>query len=100
MPELINRNSIMEKMMPLEELSGIKGAVSSESVETLFDVIRNSSVDLSDRESASFSNNCISIDNLREDVVINSESHERNCILNNFPNNNNGYLVVAKVIEN
>ncbi len=86
--------------MPLEELSGIKGASSSESVDALFDVIRNSAI-VSDGDSTRvLTNNCILINNLREDVVINSNPLERNCIINNFPNNKNGYLVVSKVIEN
>ena len=90
----------MEKVMPLEQLSGIKGAVSSESVDALFDVIRDSAIVSNDDSNGIFNHNCITINNLREDVVINSNSHERNWIINNFPNNNNGYLVVAKVIEN
>lgn len=86
--------------MPLEQLSGIKGAVSSESVDALFDVIRNSAIVSDDDTNGLFNHNCITINNLRDDIAINSNSHERNCIINNFPNNNNGYLVVSKVIEN
>lgn len=86
--------------MPLEELSGIKGARSSESVDALFDVIRDFAIVSDNVSNVLFSNNCITINNLRDDVAINSNSHERNWIINNFPNNNNGYLVVSKVIEN
>ncbi len=84
--------------MPLEELSGIKGAESSESVQALFDVIVNSHVTEDGENTAPFYN-CISINSLRNDIVINSNENERNYIINNFPKEKNGYLVVAKVIE-
>ncbi|KDN55002.1 hypothetical protein FEM21_20070 [Flavobacterium seoulense] len=43
--------------------------------------------------------NCVSVSDLREDVVIESSAIEREIILENFPNKKNGFLVVAKVIE-
>ena len=43
--------------------------------------------------------NCVSVSNLREDVVIESSAMEKQIILENFPNKKNGFLVVAKVIE-
>lgn len=84
--------------MPLEELSAIKGAVSSESVDALFDVIVNSTVSSGEGNPSHFYN-CVSINSLRNDIAINPELDERNSIINNFPNEKNGYLVVAKVIE-
>ncbi|WP_348798995.1 Asp-tRNA(Asn)/Glu-tRNA(Gln) amidotransferase subunit GatC [Flavobacterium adhaerens] len=84
--------------MTVDILSSIKGAQPSESVNKLFDVIKNAN---SSNEN-SFNNvnrNCVSLNDLREDVVVESSAIEREIILENFPNKKNGFLVVAKVIE-
>ncbi|KQB43165.1 hypothetical protein RCH33_689 [Flavobacterium daejeonense] len=79
-------------------MSSIKGAQPSESVNQLFDVIKNAHP--SDNNSLNnVSHNCVSVSDLREDVVIESSAIEKQIILENFPNKKNGFLVVAKVIE-
>lgn len=84
--------------MTVDVLSSIKGAQPSESVNKLFDVIKNAHP--SDNNSLNNVNhNCVSVSDLREDVVIESSAIEKQLILENFPNKKNGFLVVAKVIE-
>lgn len=88
----------MSKIMTVDILSSIKGAQPSESVNKLFDVIKNAQPS----NENSFNNvnrNCVSLNDLREDVVIESSAIEKELILENFPNKKNGFLVVAKVIE-
>jgi Asp-tRNA(Asn)/Glu-tRNA(Gln) amidotransferase C subunit len=41
----------------------------------------------------------VSLNDLREDVVIESSALEKQIIIANFPKEKNGYLVVSKVIE-
>ena len=83
--------------MTVDILSSIKGAKESEAVRKLFDVIKNAN----NTNSNNFhtSNNAVSLDDLREDVVINSTEIEKNIIIENFPKEKNRFLVVAKVIE-
>ena len=81
--------------MSLEVLSSIKGATSSQAVEKLFDVIKNANINLSNANK----NIGVSLDNLRDDVVIKSSDIEKEIIKRNFPKSKNGYLVVSKVIE-
>lgn len=88
----------MNKIMTVDILSSIKGAQPSESVNKLFDVIKNAVP--SNQNSLNNANyNAVSVSNLREDVVIESDALEKQLILENFPNKKNGFLVVAKVIE-
>ena len=89
----------MNKTMTVDILSSIKGAQPSESVNQLFDVIKNAhpSNNLSLDNDVNY--NCVSVSNLREDVVIESSAIEKQIIVENFPNKKNGFLVVAKVIE-
>lgn len=85
--------------MTVDVLSSIKGAKPSEAVNSLFNSIKNAhstSIELNNKASV----NSISIDELREDIVVKSTDVERTIIQDNFPNKKNGYLVVAKVIEN
>lgn len=82
--------------MTVDILSSIKGAKESESVIKLFDVIKNSK---SIENNFAVDNNSISIDNLREDVVIDSPQSEKDIIIENFPKQKKGYLVVKRVIE-
>lgn len=84
--------------MTVDILSSIKGAQPSESVNKLFDVIKNAHT--SDNNSLNnVDHNCVSLSDLREDVVVESSVAEKEIILENFPNKKNGFLVVAKVIE-
>jgi Asp-tRNA(Asn)/Glu-tRNA(Gln) amidotransferase C subunit len=86
----------MSKIMTVDVLSSIKGAKPSESVNKLFDVIKNA-----DKNNAvnTVVNNVVSLNDLREDIVIESSSLEKEIIKENFPREKNGFLVVAKVIE-
>ncbi|WP_334055718.1 hypothetical protein [Polaribacter sp. P097] len=87
----------MSKIMTVDILSSIKGAQPSEAVNKLFDVIKNAN---SNNNSINTNhNNAVSIDDLRSDVVIDSSSIEKAIIIENFPKEKNGYLVVSKVIE-
>ena len=85
-------------MMTLEVLSSIKGATSSQAVDELFKTIKNAHLDT---QAMNLNNSIgVSLDDLREDTVIESSERERNIIKGNFPKEKNGYLVVSKVIEN
>lgn len=88
----------MSKIMTVDVLSSIKGAQPSESVNKLFDVIKNANSS-NDNSLNNVNRNCVSVSDLREDVVIESSAIEKQIILENFPNKKNGFLVVAKVIE-
>ena len=83
--------------MPVDILSSIKGAKSSEAVDQLFDVIRNA--EINQNSSNQNAKNAVSIDNLRADVVENSSEITKQIIKENFPKEKDGYLVVSKVIE-
>ena len=88
----------MSKIMTVDILSSIKGAQSSEAVNKLFEVIKNANPN----NNNSFINNhnySVSLDDLRDDVVIESSVTEKQIIIENFPKEKNGYLVVSKVIE-
>jgi Asp-tRNA(Asn)/Glu-tRNA(Gln) amidotransferase C subunit len=87
----------MSKMMTVDILSSIKGAQPSETVNKLFDVIKNANI--SNNNSFNNHNNAVSLDDLREDIAIDSAAIEKQIIIENFPKEKNGYLVVAKVIE-
>lgn len=88
----------MSKIMTVDILSSIKGAQPSEAVNKLFDVIKNAQP-TNNNSLNNVNYNCVSVNNLREDVVIESSAIEKQIIVENFPNKKNGYLVVAKVIE-
>ncbi|WP_290867491.1 hypothetical protein [Flavobacterium sp.] len=88
----------MSKIMTVDILSSIKGAQPSESVNKLFDVIKNANSS-NDNSLNNVNRNCVSVNSLREDVVVESSAMEKQIILENFPNKKNGFLVVAKVIE-
>jgi Asp-tRNA(Asn)/Glu-tRNA(Gln) amidotransferase C subunit len=87
----------MSKIMTVDILSSIKGAQESETVNKLFEVIKNANA--TNSNSVNYKNNAVSLDDLREDVVIDSSLKEKQIIIENFPKEKNGYLVVAKVIE-
>jgi Asp-tRNA(Asn)/Glu-tRNA(Gln) amidotransferase C subunit len=87
----------MSKMMTVDVLSSIKGAQPSETVNKLFDVIKNANT--TNNISSTNYNKAVSLSDLRDDVVMDSSAIEKEIILENFPKKKNGYLVVAKVIE-
>ena len=87
----------MSKIMTVDILSSIKGAKESKTVNKLFDAIKNANTTNSSTNNNS--KNTVSIDDLREDVVIDSPKEERDIIIENFPKQKNGYLVVSKIIE-
>lgn len=82
--------------MTLDVLSSIKGAQASKVVDDLFEVIKQGQ-DLNDQNLNAVE--AVNLDNLRPDEAILSSETERNLIIENFPNEKNGYLVVPKVIE-
>ncbi|MBN2166760.1 MAG: hypothetical protein JW717_10825 [Marinilabiliaceae bacterium] len=90
----------MSKIMTLEVLSSIKGAKSSEAVNELFEVIKKA-VPLSSGGDflQSGVQSAVSLNSLRDDVVIASSEEERRLIRENFPKEKKGFLVVSKVIE-
>ena len=87
----------MSKLMPIDVLSSIKGATSSEAVNKLLKNIANTSVAKSKPNQTLQS---VTLEELREDVVVKSSSETVQIIKENFPEEKNGYLVVSKIIEN
>lgn len=81
--------------MPVDILSSIKGAQSSEAVDKLFDVIKKASI----AKEVDFQSNTVEINDLRADEIIESSAITKQIIKENFPKEKNGYLVVSKVIE-
>jgi Asp-tRNA(Asn)/Glu-tRNA(Gln) amidotransferase C subunit len=88
----------MSKIMTVDVLSSIKGAQPSESVNKLFEAIKNANSTKNNFFNIKH-NNAVSLNDLREDVVIDSPQIEKQIIIENFPREKNGYLVVSKVIE-
>ena len=88
----------MSKIMTVDILSSIKGAQPSEAVNKLFDVIKNAQPTNNNSFNINH-NNCVSLNELRSDEVIESSSLEKQIIKENFPKEKNGYLVVSKIIE-
>ncbi len=88
----------MSKIMTVDILSSIKGAQASEAVNKLFEVIKNAQA-TNNNSFNSNGNNCVSVSALRDDVVIESSPLEKQIIIDNFPKEKNGYLVVSKIIE-
>jgi len=84
--------------MTVDVLSSIKGAQPSETVNQLFEVIKNANTSNNNAFNNNH-NNGVSLDDLRDDVVIDSSATEKQIIIENFPKEKNGYLVVSKVIE-
>jgi Asp-tRNA(Asn)/Glu-tRNA(Gln) amidotransferase C subunit len=67
-------------------------------VNKLFEVIKNA-LPTNNNSFNNNHNNGVSLNDLREDVVIESSALEKQIIIANFPKEKNGYLVVSKVIE-
>ena len=90
----------MSELTSLEILTNIKNAVLSDSVRQLFEIVRSADSEQSDIDFVELmSENAIEINELREDIVIESTETERQIIIDNFPFKKNNYLVVPKVIE-
>ncbi|MEP3837914.1 MAG: hypothetical protein ABJM36_09710 [Algibacter sp.] len=87
----------MSKIMTVDVLSSIKGAQPSEAVNKLFEVIKNANT--SNNNATNNHNNAVSLNDLRDDEVMHSSAIEKQIIIENFPKEKNGYLVVSKVIE-
>jgi len=87
----------MSKIMPVDILSSIKGAKSSEAVDKLFDVIKNA--ETHSNSSNQNAKNAVSLNDLRDDVIEHSSEMTKEIIKENFPKEKDGYLVVSKVIE-
>ena len=87
------------KIMPVDILSSIKGASSSEAVDKLFDVIKNAETTKHQGAEANKAVQSVSIDDLRNDEVVSSSELTKEIIKENFPKEKDGYLVVSKVIE-
>lgn len=85
--------------MTVDILSSIKGATPSEAVNQLFDVIKNAHSNNNNNPNTNVYNNAVSLNDLRDDVVLNSSETEKQIIIENFPREKNGFLVVTKVIE-
>lgn len=90
----------MEKLIPLELLSNIRGARPSPDVGKLFMIIKDAlpGNDIADHEEIS-GDVYVLLEDLRDDEVIESSSMEKEIIKENFPERKNEFLVVSKVIE-
>ena len=85
--------------MPLDLLSGIKGAASSEAVNELFNIIKRSAPCNGGNHLPGAGINAVSLNDLRDDEIIRCAEAEIELIKKNFPKEKNGFLVVPKVIE-
>jgi Asp-tRNA(Asn)/Glu-tRNA(Gln) amidotransferase C subunit len=88
----------MSNFMTVDILSSIKGAKSSETISKLFEVIKNANISSNNFSSKNIQN-AVSLEELRDDIVLKSTEIEKKIIIENFPKEKNGYLVVSKVIE-
>ena len=90
----------MSELTSLEILTGIKDAAPSESVRQLFGIVHAA---VSEQNEIVFiellSDNAVTTNALRDDIVIESSDKERQIIIDNFPFSKNNYLIVSKVIE-
>ena len=85
--------------MPLDLLSGIKGAGSSEAVEELFRVIRVAVTDQKAGTAEGTEMQAVPVNSLRDDRIERCADKETEIIRKNFPEKKNGFLVVPKVID-
>ena len=88
----------MSKIMTVDILSSIKGAQPSEAVNKLFEEIKKAHP-TNEFSLSNVNTNTVSINDLRDDVIIESSELEKEIIIQNFPKEKGGYLVVAKIIE-
>ncbi len=85
--------------MPLDLLSSIKGARSSEAVNELFNVIKRAVPDNLGMSILDKGANAVSINELRSDEIDRCDEGQKELIRKNFPEEKDGFLVVPKVIE-
>lgn len=85
--------------MPLDLLSSIKDARSSEAVDELFNVIKKAVPDNQGMNTYPPDQNTVSINELRSDEIADCDESQKELIRKNFPEEKNGFLVVPKVIE-
>ena len=85
--------------MPLDLLSSIKGARSSEAVNELFNAIKRAVPEKEEDITANTDLDAVSLDDLRSDEIERCPEIEKELIRKNFPKEKNGFLVVPKVIE-
>lgn len=86
--------------MPLYLLSSIKGAGSSEAVTELFNVIKKA-VPGNTGQSMQYQemDHAVSVKDLRKDEVKECQESVKEIIRANFPGEQDGFLVVPKVID-
>ena len=86
--------------MTLEILSSIRGAKPSGAVNELFMIIKQAypSNDVIDNINV-IGDNVITLEDLRDDVIVESSLLEKEIIKENFPRSKNNFLVVSKVLE-
>jgi Asp-tRNA(Asn)/Glu-tRNA(Gln) amidotransferase C subunit len=90
----------MEKIMPLDLLSSIKGASSSEAVTELFTVISKAVPEhIREEKEQAGKDIVVGVESLRSDEPRECPEKEKEIIRNNFPDSKNGFLVVPKVID-
>ena len=89
----------MDKIMPLDLLSSIKGASSSEAVEELFNVIKGAVTDQKEGTEEETNLHAVPVNRLRDDHIERCTDIEKEIISKNFPDRKNGFLVVPKVID-
>jgi Asp-tRNA(Asn)/Glu-tRNA(Gln) amidotransferase C subunit len=89
----------MSKIMPLDLLSSIKGARSSEAVNELFNSIKRAVPENEGDIIPDTDVDAVSLDSLRSDSIERCPEIEKELIKKNFPKEKNGFLVVPKVIE-
>jgi Asp-tRNA(Asn)/Glu-tRNA(Gln) amidotransferase C subunit len=89
----------MSRIMPLDLLSSIKGARSSEAVNELFNTIKRAVPENEGDISSDKDIEAVSLESLRSDIIERCPEIEKDIIKKNFPEEKNGYLVVPKVIE-
>jgi Asp-tRNA(Asn)/Glu-tRNA(Gln) amidotransferase C subunit len=89
----------MSKIMPLDLLSSIKGARSSEAVNELLSVIKRAVPGNEGENTPDTDLDAVFVDSLRSDIIERCPDIEKELIKKNFPKEKNGFLVVPKVIE-
>lgn len=89
----------MSKIMPLDLLSSIKGARSSEAVDELFNTIKRAVPENEGDITSDTDLQAVSLESLRNDSIKRCPEIEKEIIRKNFPKEKNGYLIVPKVIE-
>ena len=86
--------------MPLDLLSSIKGASSSEAVTELFSVItRAVPGPIGIEQVKAGEDGVVSVEHLRSDELQECPEKVKEIIRDNFPRGKNGFLVVPKVID-